>query len=219
MWQNLIDIFTAPKAVFARLMEKPTVLVPMLLVALAVASINAGYIATSDQGFFVDQVVEQSLSRDPTMNETQLRAALENVPKNFLLVSSSIGALLGYIVMFLVIAAYLNFMGKFDHEGLRYQHWLSLTCWTALPALLDALAAWVLILSGNGQVPLTALTPLSLGGLLGIPALQSLSLPMLWSIVLLILGYQAFSGGSLNRSAIIVLAPVALIFGIIIWFF
>jgi hypothetical protein len=49
MFQNLIDILTAPSAAFARLKEKPTILFPLLLVLIATASVQVGYILLTDR--------------------------------------------------------------------------------------------------------------------------------------------------------------------------
>ncbi|HWK55000.1 MAG TPA: YIP1 family protein [Hyphomicrobiales bacterium] len=222
MLQNLIDIFTAPRAVFARLRERPTVLLPLLLLVVATSSIQVGYIATTDRGFFVDQMVEQALNANPTLRETELRTAYENLSPTFLMATGGLGTAVAFVVILLLYAVYLNFMSKFSHDGYRYQHWLSLLSWTGLPALFTALSAWLVMLSGNGQVSLGALQPLSLDTLLGINSgkqlLLNLSLPQLWSSVLLVLGYQSFTQSTWLRATLVALAPMLLIYGIWGWF-
>ncbi|MCP5144020.1 MAG: YIP1 family protein [Gammaproteobacteria bacterium] len=222
MLQNLVDIFVAPKAVFARLLHKPTVLLPLLLVVLSVASIQVGYITTTDKGFLVDQFIEQALARRPDADEAQLRGVYENLSPTTLIASAAISSAIFITVILLVNALYLSFISKFGHESHRYKHWLSLVCWTGLPVVLTALAAWVTMLTGNGQVSLTALQPLSMDSLLGLNSgkqiLQNLSLPQFWAMGLLVLGYRHFTGASLAKSAVVTLAPYVIIYGVWAYF-
>jgi len=82
--------------------------------------------------------------------------------------------------------------------------------------------AVTLALDGNGQLGQYDLDPTTLRNL-GIrpdnPALErvlgSINLPMLWSLVLLILGHRRWLGTSLLKSVSIVSTPYLLIFGIL----
>jgi outer membrane protein TolC len=124
MWQNLIDIFTAPKAVFARILEQPTTLLPLLILVLALASIQLGYFLTSDRGFLIDQVLnqvmDQALAANPSLRMADLRKAASG-SINLTLVGSvaTISGALVPSVILAITAVYLNFMGKFGHEGRR----------------------------------------------------------------------------------------------------
>jgi hypothetical protein len=222
MWQNLIDIFTAPKVAFTRILEKPSVLFPLLLLVVVLASIQVGYFATSDRGFLIDQLLDQALTANPSLRAADLRRNYESMNPTVLGVSAGVGTAVVLSVIFSLTAVYLNFMSKFGHEGRSYKHWMSLVCWTSMPALLVGLAAWVVMLGGGGQVPIMALQPLSFDELFGIhsgkPILQNLSLPTLWSWALLVLGYQHFTNSTLTRAAVIALAPYVLLYGIWAWF-
>jgi Yip1 domain. len=222
MLQQLLDIFTAPTTAFARIQHKPTVFWPLLLLVVALASIQAGYLSLTDRAFLIDQFVEQAMASNASLNEEQLRPAYESMPMNVLMGTATVGTMVTVLVVCLLMALYLNFMSKFGHEGYTYKHWLSLVCWTSMPTLLIALAAWVAILSGNGRVDLMSLQPLSLDSLLGIdsgkPIMQNLSLPQFWAMALLVLGYRYLTKSTLLRASIITLAPYVLIFGIWGWF-
>jgi hypothetical protein len=222
MLQNLIDIFAAPRAVFTRLLDKPSVLFPLALLLVAMASIQVGYIATSDHGFLIDQLVDQAIAANPTARESDVRAAYERLDPAVLMGIGAASVCVFLSVILLVNAVYLNFMGKFGHQGRSYRQWLSLLCWCAMPSLLVALAAWVAILGGNGQVSMGALLPLSLDSLLGLNTgkqlLMNLTLPQFWSMALTVLGYRCYTGASITRSAVITLAPFVLIYGLWAWF-
>ena len=222
MIQNLIDIFAAPGQVFPRLLTKPTVLLPLLLVVLAVSSIQVGYIVTSDRNFLIDQLVDQALATSASVRESEIRPVYENLNPAVLIGSAAVSTAVFLCVISLLTAMYLNFVSKFGFEGRTYKQWFSLVCWTSMPTLLIALAAWVTMAIGNGQVSLTALQPLSLDYLLNLNSgkqlLQNLSLPGFWSMGLLVLGYQHFTGSRLGKAALITLLPYVLLYGIWAYF-
>jgi hypothetical protein len=218
MLQNLIDILAAPRAVFARLKDKPSIALPLLLVTLAMVSFQLGYIYLTDFNYLIDQLVEQAMANNPNARESELREGLGSLSPAILAVSGTVGMLIGVPLISALYAWYLSFIAKFGLQEYGFRHWLSLVSWTGIPTLFVALAAWVVILSSaNGQVPQAALQPLSIDALLGLDPhnamLQNLSLPQLWSLGLCVLGYQHFTGKSLTHSAIVTLAPYVLIFG------
>lgn len=218
MLQNLIDILAAPKAVFARLKDKPSIALPLLLVTLAMASIQLGYIYLTDFNFLIDQLVEQAMTSNPAARESELRSGLESLNPGILAISGTVGVLVLVPLITVLYAWYLSFIARFGLHEYGYRHWLSLVSWTGIPTLFVALAAWVVILSSsNGQVPQAALQPLSIDSLLALDphnmVLQNISLPQLWSLALCVLGYQHFTGKSLAHSATVTLAPYVLIFG------
>ncbi len=218
MMQNLIDILVAPRAVFARLKQKPDILLPLLLVTLAVASIQPGYVYLTDYNYLIDQMVEQAMNNNPAARESEIRASLENLNPAILAVSGTVGVLIIVPLISVLYAWYLGFIAKFSLQDYGFRHWLSLVSWTGIPTLFVALAAWAVILSSsNGQVPQSSLQALSIDALLALQpsnvVLQNISLPQLWSLALCALGYQHFTGKSLTHSAIVTLAPYVLIFG------
>lgn len=219
MLQNLVDIFAAPGAVFERLKSRPHWLLPLLLVTVATASIQIGYVMTTDFNYLVDQLIEQTLASNPDARASEVRAAMENLNPSLIGISGSVAVVVIVVVINCIYAGYLSFLNKFSVQELGYRHWLSLSTWSGMPALFTALAAWVVMLGSiNGQVPQTALQPLSLDGLLNLQSnnalLQNLSLPQFWSMALLVIGYRVFTGANWTRSAIATLAPYAVIYGI-----
>lgn len=219
MFQNLVDILVAPTAAFARIKAHPSVLFPLLLLTIAVASIQPGYIYLTDFNFLIDQMVEQALQNNPNARESEIRAGLESLSPALLAISGTVGVLVVVPLISALYAWYLGFIAKFGPQEYSFRHWFSLVCWTGMPTLFVALAAWVVILgSANGQVPQAALQPLSLDALLALQGsntvLQNISLPQLWSLVLAALGYRYFTGKSLTHAFIVTWTPYVLIFGI-----
>ncbi len=225
MLQNFIDIIAAPVAVIARLRAKPSVWLPFVLMIALQMSITLGYFAHNDIGFIRDQAIAQQVqSREMTREQRQqIEQAIGKL---------ALGALSGISLAALVIiipvvlclnAWYLSFMGKFSFTELSFKHWLSLLCWTSIPALFAVLAAWVVLLTNdNGQVSQLELQPLSIASLLGYSlksqTLQSFNLAQLWSLGLLALAYSKWTKTGLFKSILITTAPYIVIYGAIAYF-
>ena len=225
MLQNFIDIIAAPVAVIARLRDTPSVWLPFVLMIALQMSITLGYFAHNDIGFIRDQSIAQQVqSREMTREQRQqIEQAIGKL---------GLGALSGISLAALVIiipvvlclnAWYLSFMGKFSFTELSFKHWLSLLCWTSIPALFAVLAAWVVLLTNdNGQVSQLELQPLSIASLLGYSlksqTLQSFNLAQLWSLGLLALAYSKWTKAGLFKSILITTAPYIVIYGAIAYF-
>lgn len=219
MFQNLVDIIAAPTAAFNRLKQQPSVLLPWLLIVLSVASIQLGFFLLVDHDFLVDQLVDQALANNPNAPENQMRQNLVNINPAVMGGGAAVATAFVISVIFAINAVYLNFMAKFGHQQYTFKSWFSLLAWTGIPGILVAVAAWVSILTANnGLISLASLQSLSLDSLLGLNTnsrlLQSLNLPQLWSMVLVVLGYQNWTGATMLKSAVITLAPYVLIYGI-----
>lgn len=219
MFQNLIDIIAAPTAAFVRIKERPTILLPLLLVVLSTVSIQIGYFLLADPQIIVDQMVEQALASNPAAPEGQLRQSLSAISPMTLAVSSGVATCVILLVILALNAWYLSFMSKFSFNQLGWKHWMALVCWTSIPTVFVAIAAWASMLSiPNGQITLNDVNPLSLQALLQPETpntmLQSMTLIQFWTMALLVLGYQNWTGKNMLTSAVIVLAPYVLIYGI-----
>lgn len=219
MIQNLIDIFTAPSAALTRLKEKPTVLAPLLLVTLAVCSVQAGYFLTTDPGFVADQMIDRLQDQNPNIPDEQLAALRQGFENPMLLAGAAFAQyFIGLVVLMALYAVYLNFASKFAFVQFGFKPWFSLVNWTRMPIVFTALASWVAILTNtNGQLPIDATNPLSFRYLLGVGAssgpLTVLTPLHLWWLALLAMGYQQWTGKSILASFFIIVIPFALFFG------
>ena len=222
MFQNLIDIITAPSAVFARLKAKPSVWFPLLLVLLATCSVQVGYILLTDKGFLVDQQINQvrtMFSQLSSAQIAQMREQLMNQGATSSIISSAVSVFVIYSLIMAIYALYLRFVAKFSFNEMGWKSWFSLVCWTSVPTIFGAIASWVVLLTNsNGQVPMLELNPLSFSNLLGLSIaggpLSVLTPLYIWSFVLLALGYQRWTGKGLLTSTLLSLGPYLLIFGL-----
>jgi hypothetical protein len=221
MFQNLIDIITAPSAAFTRLKEKPTILFPLLLVLIATVSVQVGYVLLTDRGFLADQQMEQVEALLPNMTAEQRENARQNVLNQstvVMILNAGIGTAVFLFLIMALYALYLRFASKFSFVELGWKAWFSLMCWTSVPTVFGALASWVLLLSNsNGQLPMLDLNALNFANLLGLApegVLAYLTPLHFWSFALLALGYQNWTKKNLATSALIALAPYIVIFGL-----
>lgn len=219
MLQNFIDILAAPTAVFERLKTRPQWAAPLLLLLVTTASVQIGYFQLTDFNYLIDEMLEQALAANPNARASEVRTALDSLNPTILGISSSVAVVLMILVMNCLYAGYLSFLTKFSSHDYRFRHWFSLSIWASIPTVFVAVAAWVVMLSSaNGQVPQSALQALSFHALLGLESsntlLQNLSLPALWSMALLVIGYRQFTAVSWGKAVLVTLGPYLLIYGI-----
>ncbi len=222
MFQNLIDIITAPSAAFARLKEKPSIWFPLLLVLVSIVSVQVGYILLTDKGFMVDQQMDQVSALFPNLTaaqEEQMREQMMNQGATASIISTVVSVFVIYSLIIALYALYLKFVSKFSFVEFSWKSWFSLICWTSIPTIFGAIASWVVLLTNStGQVPMLELNVLSFSNLLGMSTsggpLLVLTPLYIWSFVLLALGYQNWTKKSLFTSVLLSLGPYLLIFGL-----
>jgi hypothetical protein len=153
--------------------------------------------------------------------------AMAAVGRNTLLWGSVIGTIIVLPVFFVLQALYLLLAAKVTRLPQGFKHWFALTCWTALPLLLSAVVAAILLLTGdNAQVAPGVLQPLSLDELLlhrpmgspGQTLFGSLTIPGALSWILAIIGVRAWSGRSWLFSTIFILIPIVVMYGVWAYF-
>jgi len=218
MFNNLINILTAPKEAFVSIKEKPTVLVPLLLIVLSLASLQWGYFNAVDSEFLIDELVEQSQAF-ANAPEGEVRENLENVTPSRLAIQSAVAIAIIFPLIMMLYAGYLSLISKFTYDEIRFKQWFSLSAWTWLPSIFIALAGWVVILTNSdGMIGATDIQPLSLNSLIFqtdgpfASMLSNLNLLQFWSLALSALGYQHWTGKSLAKSSTIVIAPYVVIY-------
>ncbi len=104
---------------------------------------------------------------------------------------------------------------------MKLKQWFALLCWCALPQVLGIIAQLVNMVVNDPRFMLQdQINPLAFGNLLsidrtGAPIVQRILLGIditaIWTLVLQVLGYQSFTKKSFVKSAVVVLAPLALV--------
>ena len=143
--------------------------------------------------------------------------------RNTLLWTSVLGTLFVLPIFFVLQALYLLLAAKVAKLPQGFKHWLALGCWSALPLLLTTVVSAIfLIISDTAQVSPSVMQPLSVNELalhrpLGSPGytlFESLTIPGALSWALMIIGVHTWSRRSWAFSALFILVPVVVIYGI-----
>jgi len=221
---NLINIFLEPSKAFADLKEKPTFLVPLLLVALAVTAMSFLYFMKVDSSWFIDHTL---LASGKEMSAAEMAQAKSFMP----------GAkMMGYIaivttpivmtIVVVIMALYYLLAGKISGSAIGFKHGLSLAAWSSMPAILGAIVALVGVVmmtpqTGLESLMLTHADPL----LLQLPVdspwkklATSFDFLNFWSIFLSALGWKVWGKTSWAEGVTVAVIPSVVIYGVMALF-
>lgn len=215
----LVNIFTAPQAAFAAIKERPNPWLPLLVIILSNALVQFTYVQAVDLGWFLDsQMANANITEEQRAQAVENALRLPPVAYGFI---AAIPTAIGFLIVFSLFALYYTGVSFATNDGIKFGQWLALIAWCSLPSVLGQLASFVNLVANDARfMPPQAVNPISFGALLGIDpvgvnaleaTLMNLDVTTLWSVVLLILGYQAFTQRSSARAALVVLAPYVVI--------
>jgi hypothetical protein len=215
----LTNILTAPQAAFLAIKERPSPWLPLLLVILSICVVQFAYTQVVDLAWLIDsQLAAGDL---PAAERDQAVEAAMQIPPLAYGFIFAVPSAIVILIVYALIALYYTGVSFATNDGIKYGQWLALIAWCSLPAVFGQIASLVnLAVSDARFMPAQQLNPLSFSSLLGIDPqgatvvegiLLSLDLTTLWSTVLQILGYQAFTQRSIVRATIVVLGPLAVI--------
>jgi hypothetical protein len=216
----LSNIFTAPSKAYPYIKERPNPWLPLLVLMFGYAAVGFVYLQVVD----LPWMLERQLSQGGNLTEAQLDQAVEGALQISPTVYGVIGAVtspLGFLLILALISLYYTAVSFASNDGVKYGQWFALNAWCALPAVLGLIASLVNLLINDARfLPQEQINPLSFGSLLaidgeGAPIVQRILLGLdpatVWSTVLMILGYQAFTQRSVVRATVVVMGPLALI--------
>lgn len=215
----LVSIFYEPTATFARLAAQRATWLPVTVVAIASALLLLWYFfGFVDYAWFQDYMLA-SVS-DPAERE---QAAKMGMAQQTMGVLSAVSAVVGVLVAYSIGALYLLIVAKLKNQDFGFRQGFSLSAWASMPnLLLLPLGAMQMLLAGDGQVPPEALNPTTLNQLVFhfesthpfAGMLESLSIPVIWGTVLMVIGYQAWTGVSRATAVRVMLLPFVVVYGI-----
>ena len=216
----LSNILTAPSLAFAAIKERPNPWLPLLLLMTGVFLQQFMYLQVVDFPWLMDQQLQQAGNMTEAQR-AQTVDAMTSLPASAIGAAQGIGGALTILIIYALFALYYTAVSFATNDGHKFKQWLALIAWCSLPGLLGIIASLVNLQVTDGRFLLpTQLNPLSFGSLLGVDQqgatvletyLMALDVTVLWSLVLTILGYQAFTNRSTAASALIVLAPYGVI--------
>jgi hypothetical protein len=215
------NLATAPSAAFAELRDRPRFWFPLLVLVLTTACLVCWYYSVVDVEWFKDTIFGSN-PKFQQMSEEKRALALSLYTRKTLLIGSVLGAVVFLPIILVLEALYLRVAANVTKLPQGFKHWFALTCWSTLPALLGSIvAAILLVLRDNAQVSPAVMQSLSLNELLfhvpiggpGYTLLGSLTIPGFLTWILMIIGVRTWSQRSWPFSAMVVLLPVVVIYG------
>lgn len=226
-----INIFAAPREAFAVIRERPRALFPLVLILAGLVTVTVLFINSVDLGWYIESQMRTSGAAEQ-MTEEQLTQAADAASGSpgFIAAIGSVSSSLIVVIIYFVYSLYLWSVSSFAKHGIQFRQAFALVCWTSLPGLLGFLASIVNLLVNDATfMPQHLVNPLSFGALFGLDAeraaafgaagriMLGLDIMIVWSALLLVLGYQAWSRKSLGTAASVVLAPYVVLIGAGIW--
>lgn len=217
----LSNIFTAPSQAFAAIKERPNPWLPLLVLIVSVFVVQFMYMQAVDFPWLIDHQLQQAGGNITDAQRAQLVDATTRIPPSVLGAVQGASGGLVILAIYALFALYYTGVSFATNDGHKFQQWLALIAWCSLPSVLGYIASLVNLQVVDARfLPAEQLNPLSFGSLLGLDPqgativqriLMSLDVTVLWSTVLQILGYQAFTQRSITFSAAVVLGPLAVI--------
>jgi hypothetical protein len=211
-----ITMLYEPAATFRRLQARPKGWLPMLALMATSTVLLLWYFSVVDFTWLLDQILA-------SLKTAAEREQAAKVMSKSLLQTSSLGTtLLFFPLLFVVMGTYLMIVSKALSQGLSFGKGFALAAWSSVPGiLLLPLGALQILLSPSGQLGFSELNPVSLNQLLlhyemvnpFASLADAVSLTSLWSLVLLVIGFETWTRAKRSTAILVVLIPYILVYG------
>lgn len=232
--KELIAIFTDPRSVFAGQSEDPKWLVPALVIL--AFTIVSGVVVTmlvdveEVARVQLEQTIE-TLERQGTPQEAidQMRAGTEQqlaLTANPVVAigSAVLGAVVIFFVLSLVHALYFMVVGKVMKTGHDFSDWFALSVWGRMPWVIAAIVTVIAALVMSAQTDLSAYNLLAFSSWMSLPnenhmffgqAVKTLDLMVIWSIVIMTIGFDSWTEKGMGVSLAVVAIPYVVVYGLL----
>lgn len=220
---SLINIFVDPKKAFSDVRGHASWLwYPLLIAVLSTVVMFVWYYSTADWDVLKQQSMDYLVAHN--YDKDTINRAMAGMTRRGLIMQTCIGISVFLAIIYLVQALYLFLVSKIGgYEAQGYGEWFSFTSWVYLPMVIGNIAFAVTYLISGAHTSTYALDVTSLNTLIFKTApdspwfglLSNLHLGLFWTFFLMIFGFAQWTRQSLGKSALITLAPHALIY--IVW--
>jgi hypothetical protein len=218
VWQTLIDTLTSPREAFNSIAASPRALFPLLLVLASALAATAYYFSVLDISWWIDDTLREA---DITGDELEAaREAMGQMGRGMVFTMGALATVFFTALMILIQSVYISLAGAIMGSDYKFKHWFALVSWSSAPYMIGSLAMIVNVsLHPNGQLSSYSLDPTNLAALgLSIdayePIMRAITLPMLWSLALVVVGFAQWQSVSVAKSAAIMLAPYLIVLAI-----
>lgn len=220
---HLINIFLEPGKTFAALKDKPTFLMPALLLALVAVAATTTYFLTVDPAWFAEHQVAQMLASRPEMSPAEVEQARQFMPgaRASAYFAGPMVALV-LVIVFSLYALYYLLAGKVTGNDVGFRRGLSLAAWSSMPTLLGNLVVLGGVLTSSPQTPFESLQLLNVDPLLVQLPLdhawsslaKNFSLLNFWAWFLAALGWKTWFRTGWGQAWAVSLLPSLVIYGV-----
>lgn len=221
---QLIDVFLEPAKLWSAQKERPTFLVPALLVAVATVLSTGLYFFNVDPQWFVDHQL-QAMGQEMSASEIEkMKDVMPGARTQGLIAAVSTPIVLA--IVFALTALYYLLAGKVAGHAVSYRHGLSLAAWAAMPMLVGAVVSIIGIFTSSPQTSYESLQLLSVDPLLvQLPMdhdwsrlAKSFSLLNLWCWFLAALGWKTWFRTGWGQAIFVAVLPGVVIYGVMALF-
>ncbi|WP_100642001.1 Yip1 family protein [Alteromonas facilis] len=219
--QACSEIFFKPNGVFAAINVKHNwSWLPFILVIAMAVIPSYLYFNFVDFEWYKDLII-QSTYADASPNEQNM--VRSSMTPQGLTIFSTLGGLVGYLLINAVLATYLNLMTRNDESNTNgFTDWYGFTWWVSMPVIFSALVAlFVIAFATDHQLSPVSLSPTSLAFLLGMNMdsdwfglAQTVRLESFWTIYLMTVGISQWTSFNTQRALITASIPYALLWSI-----
>ncbi|MCY4128918.1 MAG: YIP1 family protein [Gammaproteobacteria bacterium] len=230
----LIAIFTDPRAVFEEQREEPKWLAPALVIlAFTIVSgvavtmlVDVEAVARADLEQTIETFERQGMPQE-TIDEMRAATAQQlSLAANPIVAigSAVLGAIVIFFVLALVHALYFMVVGKIMKTGHDFSDWFALSVWGRMPWVIVAIVTVVAALVMSPQTDLTAYNLLAFSTWMTLPnenhmifgqAVKTLDIVVIWSIVILTVGFDSWTERGMGVSLAVVAVPYVVVYGLL----
>ena len=218
---KLVDIFLQPSKVFAEERERPTFLVPFLVLAALTIAFTLAYFFRVDPAWYADHMFD---AQRGSMTAKEMARAKTMMPGTHTMgVFGALGGTVTVALMLAIIGLYYWLAAKVTGKPIGYKHGVSLAGWSAMPSALGTLVALLGAVTmapqtGIESLMLTHVDPLLVSippGQHGHRLAQNADLLSLWSLFLSATGWRVFTRASWVQAIVVAVIPLALVYAIL----
>lgn len=217
---HLVNIFLEPAKVFADLKERPTFLLPALVMIGLGVAMMLGYHMSVDPEWFTDHMIRMT-GRDMSAAELeQLGKAMPGARVSGYI--GAVGVVVMTAIMLMIMALYYMLAGKITGNDVSFRHGLSLSAWSSMPMALSTLVVLIGVLMMSPQtdlnsLKLTAFDPLIVQLPYDHPwssLAKAFDFLTLWAVFLVALGWRIWGRTGWGQAITVAVLPSLLVYGI-----
>lgn len=217
---QLIDIFLEPGKVFAGLKDKPSFLVPALIVVVATTVSAVLYFFSVDPEWFANYQLQAAAQE---MSKAELEQAKQFMPGARMLgYISIVSTPIVFAILYSLLALYYMLAGKISGNPTSFRSGLALGAWSSSPLLLAAVISVIGVFTSSPQSSIESMQLLSVDPLFvqletGHPwagLARHFSLLYFWVWALAALGWKTWYRTGWGQALFVVLLPWVVIYGV-----